>query len=248
MSTELVTQTENQIRTNPENRNPRLDEALRLSNLMVKSGLFADTSDVAKAFVKIAAGEELGFGPVASMQGINIIKGKLSLGAHLIAAKIVREGYSYLVTKHTSEECEIEFFGPGGSRLGTSPFSLEDARRQELLSRDNWKKMPRNMLWARSMSNGARWYCAGAFAGAAPYTPEELGADVDENGEPVTVSVLPSTPQREQSEKAQSLNDKLKAKAQNGHANGGTHPVVADAPVDTGLQLEDDYNGRDEAA
>jgi hypothetical protein len=34
------------------------------------------------------------------------------------------------------------------------------------------------MLFARAMSNGARWYCPDVFAGPA-YTPDELGADVD---------------------------------------------------------------------
>lgn len=39
---------------------------------------------------KILAGQEFGFGPVASMTSINVIKGKISLSENLIAAAIRR--------------------------------------------------------------------------------------------------------------------------------------------------------------
>jgi hypothetical protein len=48
-----------------------------------------------------------------------------------------------------------------------------------------WKKYTRNMLFSRAMSNGCRWYCAGVFGVGTVYTPEELGADVDADGDPV---------------------------------------------------------------
>jgi hypothetical protein len=38
------------------------------------------------------------------------------------------------------------------------------------------------MLFARAMSNGVRWYCPDVTNGNAVYTPEELGAEVDEDG------------------------------------------------------------------
>jgi hypothetical protein len=53
------------------------------------------------------------------------------------------------------------------------------------------------MLFARAISNGAKFYCPDAFAGAPVYTPDELGAEIDpETGElrrgldpPVTVDM-----------------------------------------------------------
>jgi hypothetical protein len=40
------------------------------------------------------------------------------------------------------------------------------------------------MLFARAISNGAKFYCPDAFAGAPVYTPDELGAEIDpETGE-----------------------------------------------------------------
>jgi hypothetical protein len=38
------------------------------------------------------------------------------------------------------------------------------------------------MLFARAMSNGIRWFCPDVFSGNVTYTPEELGAEVDAEG------------------------------------------------------------------
>ena len=66
-------------------------------------------------------------------------------------------------------------------------------------------KFPRNMLFARSLSNGVKWFCPDIFLGAPVYTPDELGATVDEQGEvielPVTVTVsdrIPSPTQEQE--------------------------------------------------
>lgn len=57
--------------------------------------------------------------------------------------------------------------------LGTSEFTIEDARRAGLLDKDNWKRYPRSMLFARALTAGARWYTPDLFDGPA-YTPDEL--------------------------------------------------------------------------
>jgi hypothetical protein len=38
------------------------------------------------------------------------------------------------------------------------------------------------MLFARAMSNGVRWFCPDVFSGNTVYTPDELGAETDDNG------------------------------------------------------------------
>ena len=47
-----------------------------------------------------------------------------------------------------------------------------------------YKGFARNMLFARAMSNGARWFTPDVFGGPV-YTPDELGAEVNEQGEVV---------------------------------------------------------------
>lgn len=159
---------------------------------MVKSGYFADAKDVSQAVVKILAGQEMGFGPFASMTGVHIIQGKPTPGANLMGAAVKSSGrYDYRVREMTEAVCEIEFFECSSGvneSIGKSRFTLEDGRKA---GTKNLDKFPRNMLFARAMSNGVKWYCPDVFNGAPVYTPEELGAEVDEDGNVVEGTIVP---------------------------------------------------------
>ena len=164
-----------------------------MGELMARSGFFADSRDAAQAAVKILAGQELGFGPFASMTGVHVIKGKCAISANLMAAAVKRsKRYDFKVRKNTDAEAAIEFF-EGQTSLGISTFTIEDAKTAGLTSNDTYKKFPRNMLYARAMSNGTRWFCPDVFAGPV-YVPEELGAAVDGDGNVVAESVAVEAP------------------------------------------------------
>ena len=154
------------------------DETMRLAEVFVRSGFFADSKDAAQAVVKIIAGGELGFGPMSSMTGVHVIKGKVALSSNLLGAAIKRSGkYDYRVMELDDTHARLVFF-EGGEHIGESAFSIDDAKRAGLLSNQTWKNYPRNMLLARALSNGARWFCPDVFGGPI-YTPDELGAEVD---------------------------------------------------------------------
>lgn len=163
----------------------KVPDIMTLGNVFAKSGYFQDARDAAQAVVKMLAGQELGFGPVASMTGIYIVKGRVTLSANLIAAAVKKGGkYNYRVTELTDAVCKITFY-EGKEAIGESSFTMEDAKAAGLVN-DNYKKFARNMLFARAMSNGAKWYCADVTGGPT-YTPDELGAVVDmETGEMLT--------------------------------------------------------------
>jgi hypothetical protein len=78
-------------------------------------------------------------------------------------------GQDFLVTK----------FFEGAESLGVSTFTIDDAKKAQT---KNLEKFPRNMLFARAISNGARWYCPDIFGGSPVYTPDEMGMSVDEDG------------------------------------------------------------------
>lgn len=176
-----------------------VEDLARVGDVFVKSGFFADTRDAAQAIVKVMAGQELGFAPIASMTGVYIVKGKVSLSANLIAAAVKRSGrYTFRVRKHDAQVCEIEFFelDKAGNKesVGISSFSMQEAAQAQLASSATWKNFPRNMLYARAMSNGAKWYCPDVFGGPV-YTPDELGATIDgETGEVLDIEPANHTP------------------------------------------------------
>ena len=156
------------------------DEIVRIGNAFSASKYFTDAQDAAKAIVKIMAGREMGFGPFASMNGISIIQGKPAVGANLMAAAVkAHPRYDYRVKTLTDAEATIEFYQDSKS-LGESSFTMRDAQAANLAGKGNWKTYPRNMLFARAMSNGVRWYTPDVFSGNAVYVPEELdgGGDI----------------------------------------------------------------------
>lgn len=157
-------------------------DVMTLGTVFTKSGYFQDVRDASQAVVKMLAGQELGFGPMASMTGIYIVKGRVTLSANLLAAAVKRGGkYNYRVVELSEAACKIDFY-EGKEKIGESSFSMEDAKAAGLVN-DQYKKFARNMLFARAMSNGAKWYCADVFGGPV-YTPDELGATIDmETGE-----------------------------------------------------------------
>lgn len=154
-------------------------ELMQLGKVFAHSGFFADARQEAQAVVKILAGAEMGFSPIASMMGVYVINGRVSVGANLMAAAVKKSGkYDYKVLKNDDTVCEIEYF-QGGQSIGKSAFTIQDARKA---GTKNLDKFPRNMLFARAMSNGVRWYCPDVLGGTPVYTPEEMGADTDEEG------------------------------------------------------------------
>jgi hypothetical protein len=145
-------------------------EIMSIGKAFAESGMFPDIKSAAQAIVKIQAGAELGIAPFAAMSGIHIIKGKPTIGAGVMAAMVKSSGkYDYRVIEQTDKVCSIDYY-QGVERIGTSTFTIEDAKKA---GTQNTDKFPRNMLFARAMSNGVKWYTPDVFAGPV-YVPEEM--------------------------------------------------------------------------
>lgn len=156
-----------------------LNEIMSIGKAFAESGMFADTKSAAQAIVKIQAGQEIGIPPFAAMTGIHIIQGKPAIGAGLMAARVKGSGkYDYEVKEQTEKICSIDFY-QGKKMIGNSTFTEGDAKKA---GTKNMDKFPKNMLFARAMSNGIKWFTPDVFAGPV-YTPEELGSIVTEDTE-----------------------------------------------------------------
>lgn len=145
-------------------------EAMQLGQTFFQSGLFADLKSAQQAVVKIMAGAEMGISPFAAMSGIHIIQGKPTIGAGLMAARVKGFGkYDYKVVEHSDKICSIDFFRDK-EKLGNSTFTIEDAKKA---GTKNLDKFPKNMLFARAMSNGVKWFTPDIYE-TPVYVPEEM--------------------------------------------------------------------------
>lgn len=172
----------------------RMNELQVAARAMQSSGFFADVKSEAQALVKVMAGAEIGLPPFAAMTGIHIVQGKPVIGANLIATMVKNSGrYDYRVARADNAACILEWH-ENGQRVGQSSFSIDEAQAAGLAGKDNWKKYPSDMLFARALTRGARRYAPGIFGGAPIYTPDELGVDTDEDGAIIPGEVVNVTP------------------------------------------------------
>jgi hypothetical protein len=162
---------------------PSLTEVMTTADMFYKSGMFKDVASVAQCVVKIQAGAEIGLPPFASMTGISVIKGKPVIGAGVMASKIKSSNkYDYKVIELSNTKCSIDFF-LHGELIDNSTFTIDDARKAGTGAGDNGSgkmidKFPKNMLFARAISNGVKFYCPDIFF-TSFYDPGEMSAAVE---------------------------------------------------------------------
>jgi hypothetical protein len=203
-------------------------DAITLGRIMARSGLFPDITRASQAVVKILAGRELGIGPFAAMSDIHLVDGSPVVGARILAA-LVRQSdvYDYRVVEWTNQRCSIDFYRHGEKLEPTVTFSDEDAERAGLNQPtrsgkpSNHMKFPRNMKFARAMSNGVGLHCPDLTAGTPVYTPDELGLEDPERDTEDTSG----TPHAQ---------DDRGAADQRPHDDAGaaTHPDLTDAALE----------------
>ncbi|MFE1070965.1 hypothetical protein ACFW5W_07015 [Streptomyces sp. NPDC058783] len=145
-------------------------------------------------------GRALGLDVVTTITTIHVIKGKPTQSADLMLGRARSAGHRVRI-KSDRERCivriqraddpddesEVEWTLDDAVTAGLCtlrndrPYSRDDKDRPQA-----WEKYPRAMLRARAIAEAVRIACPEVLHGAI-YTPEELGAVVDQEGQPVTV-------------------------------------------------------------
>lgn len=147
------------------------------ADVLVKSGFFP-VKTAEQALAILMTGKELGFQPMQSMRLIDVIQGKVALNAGGMATLVQRYcqkhgGYLRQVALD-NDRCTVEYMRAEWPEAQRFTFTMDDAEEAGLAGRDMWKKHPRNMLYARAISNACRMGWPEVIAGI--YDPEELGA------------------------------------------------------------------------
>ena len=214
-------------------RNLPIEQIKEIAGAMVNAKMFPDLESANTAFVKILAGQEMGVSPFQAMSGIHIIKGKATLAANLMATKLMESGrYRYRVIVLTDDIAHIDFQAMENGKwvkIGESRFTKEDATK---LGTQNMGRFPRNMLFARAMSNGVKWYAPDVFGGAPVYVEGEV---IDEEtGE--TMPTAEETAERLANEKQARVARAVAARKPKESAA----KVIEDAPTEEVVEEEAD--------
>lgn len=166
-----------------------------LGNMAIKSGLLPTSINTPeKAIIIMLKGRELGIPPMQAFSSIAVINGKPTMSAELMLGMIFKNVPGAVVDFITTSDlkCEIEAKRPNGKKTKFS-FTIEDAKRANLTGKGPWVTYPAAMLRARCISAMARAMFPDALSGVV-YTPEELGASVDDEGNVLDVAETVPTP------------------------------------------------------
>ena len=145
-------------------------------------------------FAAILYGDELGLGPMQSLNSIHVIEGKPSMSPELMRALVARAGHRLDVKLASNEKVVLWGKRADNDSEATVEWSMKDAQQAGLAGRGAWKTYPRAMLLARATSEICRQIFSDCIMGLS-YTPEEASsiAGVEWTDAPVLTAAPPTT-------------------------------------------------------
>lgn len=148
-------------------------EALAKSNLLPESY----RQQPANVLVAIELGASLGLAPMTAINGINVIKGKPTLSASLMAALVRRAGCTLRVNvtgQGQQAEAVATLIRPDDKEFTfEARWNWARAQQAGLTGSRNWQAYPASMMKARAISEVCREGAADFLSGVV-YTDEEL--------------------------------------------------------------------------
>jgi hypothetical protein len=128
--------------------------------------------------------EALGVAPINAITSIHVIDGKPSASADLIAGLVRRAGHRLRVEGDDTYAVAHLIRADDPDYTYEARWDLDKARTAGLLGKGTWKNYPGALLRSRAITEVARMGASDALFGVI-YTPEELGAEVDAEGDVV---------------------------------------------------------------
>ena len=126
-----------------------------------------------------------------AVQSMHVINGKVGMSADLMRAMVQRAGHHFRVIESTGTAATVEVErADDRGHPQRFTFSQKDAETAGLWGKGTWKAYPAALLLARATTAACRVAAADALYGIS-YTPEEMGAEVDADGNPVAAGASP---------------------------------------------------------
>lgn len=129
---------------------------MKMAETMFKSGLMpAHIRSPQAALYIMQRGTSLGLEPMAAIENIFLVQGRIFLGIHACQAIVAAKGGRWTVKRHSATECEIILHRPDWADL-TSVYTLEDAKKSGIASKATFQQHPGDILYANAFRKGAR--------------------------------------------------------------------------------------------
>lgn len=156
------------------------DSLLRLAKELVPTGFLPDhIKNAGQCAAIILTGRELGMEPMRALRSLQMVKGKVIESADSQLARFKADGGRGAFAELTDTRAVLVLRHPNGDEH-TESFTIEDAKRAQLLTNPSWQKYPRAMLRSRCITAGLK--SLGWEGGIGNYDPDEASAFVVSHG------------------------------------------------------------------
>lgn len=174
-----------------------MEEQLAWAETVVDSGITPFNSPEAVVTAMMFA-DSLNMKATVALQHIHVIGGKATMSHTMVGALLAQHGIiiewpeDFVMVNTGTEEkpvwvnrTTVKFIHMCPLRKKivekTSSTTYQQFMQQGLTSKENWQKMPKQMMRARTLTDGARKYFPDIFMGLAYTTEEIVDATGDEN-------------------------------------------------------------------
>ena len=161
-----------------------LDAQVRYAKLLSESTLIPRhlRGNPANVLLYLGLAEAQDVQPVVAFRGFQVIGDQPAMSPEMMRAQIMRHGHTLTYRENSDARCVLHGLrADNGSELEVV-WDLDKARKAGLdPGKATWAKYPSAMLSARATAELARALFADCLNGIS-YTPEELGAVVEEDG------------------------------------------------------------------
>jgi hypothetical protein len=164
-----------------------LDSQVRYAQLLAESTLIPRhlRGNPANVLLFLALAEAQQVMPAVAFTGFQVIGDTPTMKPEMMRAQIMRHGHTLTYVEQSPTRCEIRGKRADNGSEHVAVWTLEKAKTAGLdPSKGTWAKYPEAMLSARATAELARALFADCLNGIS-YTPEELGAEVDDEGKAV---------------------------------------------------------------
>ena len=152
---------------------------------------------VATVMAVFLAGQELGFGPMASLRSITVIKGTVGLYALAARALLQQHGHEIVVKESSSTRAVVDGRRAGGE-WQRAIWDIDRAKLARLYPGtefSNWRTQTKAMLVARATAEVARWVASDAMLGLPLMAEEIEDGQEAANGQVPAIESMATGPQ-----------------------------------------------------